>query len=479
MKHAQRDQGSDPRRFGYRDYLRAVWKYWWLVLLAVLLSGGAAAWATMTTPKQYSTQMTFFVKTPSTEIGAAAQGDTFGQKRVDSYVQLANTDKLLNLVLSDTKLTIPIATLSAEISASADINTVLLKVDVTDPSPDRSMLIAKSVSVQFVKVVSQLESNSTGSDSTVSLELVSGPTLDTVPVEPRPFLNYAIGLTIGLILGIAVAVLRELIDTSIRTSLVLERVTGAPVMGIIPFDSSAKEHPLIIYSHAQSLRAEAFRQLRTNLQFVDVDTPVKTVVITSSVAEEGKSSTAANLAVIFAEAGRNVLLVEADLRRPRVANYLGLEGSVGLTNLLAGQVSLNDVLQPWGRGGLTVLPSGSVPPNPSELLGSKAMVDALKVFAEQFDLVLIDSPPLLPVTDAAIIAARADGALVIVRHGSTRRAHVELAVAALGKVDARLLGCVLNMAPTTGADSYMYGYGYQTYADNVTVFEQIPQGAIA
>ncbi len=149
-----------------------------------------------------------------------------------------------------------------------------------------------------------------------------------------------------------------------RTVEVLKDITGHAVLAIVPFDDAAKKSPLIVDAHARSVRAESFRQLRTNLQFVDVDNPVKVVVVSSSVADEGKSSTATNMAVSFAEAGRTVLLIEGDLRRPRVADYLGLEGAIGLTNVLAGQVSVDEVLQKWGRGGLTVLPSGSIPPNP-------------------------------------------------------------------------------------------------------------------
>jgi non-specific protein-tyrosine kinase len=203
------------------------------------------------------------------------------------------------------------------------------------------------------------------------------------------------------------------------------------------------------------------RQLRTNLQFVDVDHPPRAVVVTSAVPGEGKSTTAANMAITFAQAGSRVLLIEGDLRRPKVAEYLGVEGAVGLTNVLVGQVGIDDVLQPWGRSGLWVLPSGSVPPNPSELLASQNMTELLRDLETRFDLILIDAPPLLPVTDGAVAAARADGALLVVRYGHTTRAQVQLAVESLEAVDAHLLGCVFNMAPAKGGSAYSYGYGYE------------------
>ena len=442
------------------EYVRAARKYWWIVLVVLSISLAAGVLVTVETTKQYATTITFFVRTPSDQLSTAAQGDTFGQKRVNSYAQLASTDRLLRPVLNDTKLTMSISDLAAEVKASGDLNTVLLTVTVTDPNPTRSLVIGTAISTEFVKLVTDLESTAGSSDSTVRLELVSGPNLTMAPVSPRPRLNIGIAGLIGLVVGLSLAVLKELLDTTVRSASQLERAASSVIIGIIPFDETAKKKPLIIEGDSKSLRAEAFRQLRTNLEFIDVDSPAKIIIVTSSVSEEGKSSTAANLAVIFAEAGKSVLLVEGDLRRPRVADYLGLEGSVGLTNVLAGQVDVTEVLQPWGRGGLTVLPSGSVPPNPSELLGSRNMSKLLVAMATKFDIVLIDTPPLLPVTDGAVLAARADGAILVVRHGSTSRQQVAIAAKALQSVDGKLLGCVLNMALVRGADAYAYGYGY-------------------
>ena len=450
----------------YVDYFRAVRKYWWIVLISFILGAGVGAYVTLTTQKLYATKITFFVQTPSDQLSVAAQGDAFGQKRVNSYVQLATTDRLMKPVLADTKIPLSVGQLASEVQATADQNTVLLTVIVTDPEPSRSIEIAKSISTQFVKVVSDLEATSSGDSSSVQLELVSGPTFNPTPVQPRPILNYGFAIIAGLAIGCGIAIYKQVSDRSIRNSAMLERTTAAPTVGSIVFDETAASNPLIVDGPQKSIRAEAFRQLRTNLEFIDVDKPVQTLVITSSVPNEGKSSTATNLAVIFAEAGKKVLLIEGDLRRPRVAEYLGLEGSIGLTNVLAGQAELTEVLQTWGRGGLTVLPSGSIPPNPSELLGSRSMTDMLASMTDLFDVILIDSPPLLPVTDAAVLAAHADGAILVVRYGTTTKAQVAIAAGALKHVGARLLGSVLNMAPAAGVDGYGYGYEY-AYADSL------------
>ena len=448
-----------------RGWLRALRKYWWIVLVTTLLAVGIGALVTLRTPAQYASTVTFFVRTPAEQIGGAYQGDQFAQKRVNSYVQLMESNRLADLILEDTQLDLTFDQIIGKISAKGDLNTVLLTATVTDTSPERSLDIAQSLSKEFVEMVSELETPPGATAPSVTLDVTSAATLNTNPVAPRPVINLGLAFIIGLTLGVGLAVLRELLDTTVRSVEGLRELSEHSVLAVVPFDDSAKNSPLIVDSHARSVRAEAFRQLRTNLQFVDVDNPVKVVVVTSSVANEGKSSTATNMAVTFAEAGRKVLLIEGDLRRPKVADYLGLEGSIGLTNVLAGQVNVDEVLQTWGRGGLTVLPSGSIPPNPSELLGSQNMHDLLEAMKSTFDIVIIDTPPLLPVTDGAIMAANSDGAILVVRHGKTSRSQVAAAVSTLEAVDARLLGSVLNMMPMKGAEAYGYsGYGY--YGDS-------------
>jgi non-specific protein-tyrosine kinase len=274
-------------------------------------------------------------------------------------------------------------------------------------------------------------------------------------------LDLALGVLIGIVVGVAGAVLRETLDNTVKTPDDVQRATEHPAIGIIAFDPDAKTHPLIVTQHPHSRRAEAFRQLRTNLQFVDIDTELKSIVVTSSVPNEGKTTTVANLAITLAQTGSKVLLIEADLRRPRLAQYLGLDGSVGLTSVLVGATSALEATQRWGESGLSVLASGPLPPNPSELLSSNAMRQLIKRLEARFDLILIDAPPLLPVTDAAVLSAVTSGALLIARHGSTKREQLARSAEALiDGVGARILGTVINMTPKRGPDAYYYGYAY-------------------
>ena len=441
-------------------YWRAIRKHWLIVVAATAVGLAVAGLVVLTTTPKYASTVTFFVNTPSDTIAGSAQGDTFGQKRVNSYVQLITTSSLVELVAAELDNGMTPDEIDGTIAAKGDLNTVLLTATITDTSAERSLAIATAVSTEFVDLVSAIETGQSATPSAVRLEVVDGPSLNPTPVEPAVTRNLGLGLLAGLLVGLGLAVLRDVLDTSLRTVEDLQKIAGVPVMGSIFFDRDAGKNPVVHDDHRQTIRSEAFRQLRTNLQFVNAAAPVRTLVVTSSVSGEGKSTTASNIAISFADAGQRVLLIEGDLRRPKVADYLGIEGSVGLTNVLIGQVAVSEVLQSWGGTSLTVLASGSIPPNPSEMLGSPGMIELLESLKKSFDLIVIDTPPLLPVTDAAIMATYADGAIVVARHGSTKRAQLAASIKSLRAVDARILGCVLNMVPTKGVEADGYGYYY-------------------
>ena len=427
---------------------------------------GASIVLTYTATPQYESSVTFFVSTSANADGTALQADQYAQRRVNSYVGLLTSEKLAQSVIDNAHLDMTVSQVTGSIAAAADLNTVLLTATVTNSSPERSLAIATAISTQFGQMVAQLDNHGSPENANVVLNVVSGPTLNPVPVSPRKTLNIGLGVLLGLALGLAAAILREVLDNTVRSPQVLRTMSEAPVLGVIAADRGSKKSPLIVDNHARSVRAEAFRQLRTNLQFIDAARPVGVLVVTSSIANEGKSTTAINLAVSFSDSGRRVLLIEADLRRPRVAEYLGLEGAVGLTNVLVGQAAIDDVLQPWGRGGLTVLPSGTIPPNPSELMGSPLMAELIIQLRKSFDMIIIDTPPVLPVTDAAVASRLVDGVVLVVRYGKTTRNQVSTALRSLTAVDARVLGTVLTMSPIKGAEAYS-AYGYYEDDDRV------------
>ena len=274
----------------------------------------------------------------------------------------------------------------------------------------------------------------------------------------------AVGVLLGLAVGVGIAILRTVLDTRIRSEADVATVTDTPVLGAVGYDASTPNDPLVIVSHPLGARAEAIRRLRTNLQFVNASSRPRSIVVTSALPGEGKTTTASNLALAIADTGSRVVLVDADLRRPSIARVLGIEGAVGLTTVLIGNASIDDVVQEYGSTSLDVITSGEIPPNPSELLGSQRMTDLLGELTERYDVVILDTAPLLPVTDGVVVAKLADGALVVVGATVANRPHLAAAVAALETVEARVLGVVLNRVPHEKRDSYTY-YDYSLGKD--------------
>jgi receptor protein-tyrosine kinase len=285
------------------------------------------------------------------------------------------------------------------------------------------------------------------------------PEVPTTPSAPDTVRNVALGLLAGLLLGAALAVIRAYTDRTITDAAEASDVAGAPVIGAILRDEQLnKTHT--IEGTGSARVAEDYRQLRTNLQFLNVDEPPKVIMISSAMPSEGKTTTVVNLGLALADAGRRVTVVEADLRKPKVTKYLGLVGGVGLTNVLSGSADVEDVLQKHGTGDLFVIAAGPTPPNPGELLSSSHMFALLDKLRSENDFVLVDAPPLLPVADSTGLAVYMDGVLLSVRYGTTRREQLQQSAEMLQRVGARLLGIILNIVPPKVELATAYGYGY-------------------
>ncbi len=448
-----------------QDYIRALRKRWPIIVLVTLLVVGATALLTVLTTKTYSSQTQFFVSTSGADnSGSLLQGNTFSQQRVKSYAQLLDTPKVLDPVIATLKLGTTADQLAERVSATVPLDTVLIEVTVTDSSPEQAAKIADALGAQFPATIEQLEQLAAGQASPVKVTLVRTAQVDPTPVSPKPSRNLALGLVLGLLLGLGAALLRDRLDTTIKGERDAEEVTKATVIGAISYDADAPRHPLIVHADPRSPRAESFRSLRTNLRFIDAANHPRSMVFTSSVPGEGKTTTTANLALTIAAAGQQVCVVEGDLRRPRLLDYMGLEGSVGLTDILIGRARMADTLQQFGDTSVWVLGAGAIPPNPSELLGSPTMASTIRELEDRFDYVLIDAPPLLPVTDAAILSTMAGGAVVVVGSGVVKRIHLRRALEALSSVNSNTLGLVLNRIPKSEEHSYG-NYRYE-YADN-------------
>lgn len=294
-------------------------------------------------------------------------------------------------------------------------------------------------------------------------EVVSHARVPTDPVSPRPLRAGLLALAAGLVLGTGAAFVQEYLDDSVKTRDELSRLVGGrPVLGAIPVvaDLADSTGQVVSMTDPHSPAAEAYRSLRTSIQFLALDTPVVTIEVTSPSPREGKTTTVANLGVAMARAGQRVVIVGCDLRRPVVHEFFGLDGTLGLTSVILGKAPLSAVLAVVpGHNRLSVLPSGPLPPNPAEILSSWRFAEVLSSLQQNADVVLIDSPPVLPVTDAMVLSGRVDATVLVALAGVTARQEVTRATDLLTQVGAPIVGAVLNGI----AQSAEYGFGYDYY----------------
>ena len=438
---------------GLRELGGAVGRRWtWLVAATVAgLLAGLVHWLAATETYRASASV-FFSLQYGDSASELVQGSTYAQDQVASFARLATTPAVLEPVIDDLDLPLGPQQLAGRVEAAAPVDTVIVEIAVTDTDAVRSARTADAVAAELSRTVESLAPQDDGGDPTVRALIVAGAEVPEGPVSPDLLVDLVLGLLAGLVLGAAAAWGRTALDTRVPDPATVATLTDLPVVGTIGV-LGAGGSPVVVESAPHSPAAEAFRQLRTNLQFLQVshdgrgdagDEPVRVLMVTSSVPDEGKSTVAANLAATLAETGSRVLLVDADLRRPSVAPLLGLEGAAGLTTVLLGQARVEDVVQDWGSSGLEVLASGPVPPNPSELLASPAMRRLLADVRGSHDVVVLDAPPLLPVADAAILSHAVDGTFVVVNARRVRRHQVREGLANLARVHSAVLGVVLN-----------------------------------
>lgn len=355
---------------------------------------------------------------------------------------------------------------SAEQQLQLQINSIDAQAQALEaqpnPTPQTNATIAALSSQSAVLKEDLAELQVTGAETPGGVEVVSPASVPSSPSSPKP-LRYAIlALLLGVVLGTAAAFAAEYFDNKVYSKDQVERLTGgAPVLATIPMVKGwkkARRPALITELDPFSAVTEAYRGLRTSLQFAGYDGALRTILVTSSLGAEGKTSTVANLGVALAKAGQRVVVVGCDLRRPRIGGLLGLSESPGFTSVLLGQVELKRALQSVpGVPGLAMLGTGPMPPNPAELLGSAQAAETFRLLAAAFDVVLIDSPPLLPVDDARVLSAYVDAVLLVVAAGRTTEAQV---IRASERLNVRPTGVVLNKVEHRPGDGNKYGGGY-------------------
>jgi succinoglycan biosynthesis transport protein ExoP len=305
-----------------------------------------------------------------------------------------------------------------------------------------------------------LASSNRGAGNT--LTVIEPADLPQGPVRSRTMMMVLLSTVVAAAVAVGAAYLIEYLDNTLKDPDEITRLLGLPVIGFIAEAGKGKKLDVYVMNQPRSVIAEAFRSLRTDLEFSGVDRLQKTICVTSSEVEVGKTSIATNLAIVIAQTGKRVVLIDADLRRPKVHGYLGISNERGLSDVLRGGVDIDDATITWEEGNISVLTSGTPAPNPAELLSSKQMDQALENLKKVADVLVLDCPPFL-VTDAAIIAAKADGVLLVVRHGYSRKDAAKMAVKQLKRAEARTIGVVLNRIPRNVEGYYTGYYNYSAY----------------
>jgi capsular exopolysaccharide synthesis family protein len=458
---------SGERAVELGEYLDILRRRWLGVLIIALATLALASAVTLAMPKKYTATTRLFFGVAADSVSDLAQGSTFAAKQISSFAEVATSPRVLTPVIGQLGLQTTPKELAKSVEATVRVNTVILEIAATDRDPIRAAQIANAMGIELTKAAADLSPDRKDGTEAVQVTTFAAAEVPTEASSPKVLQNLGIGLILGLLLGVGMAVLRDALDTKIRNENDVRILTDSPILGVVAYDQEVPSHPVILRDEPQAAPSEAVRRLRTNLQFIDIANRPKSIVISSSIPAEGKTTIAINLAVSLADTGARVILVDADLRRPSVAEYVGIEGQVGLTTVLIGRADVKDVVQPFGTSSLDLLPAGQVPPNPSELLGSAAMASLLERLSASYDMVLLDSAPLLPVADAVVLSKLAGGALLVVGADRTHRPQLRQSLDSLETAGVHLFGFVMNKIARREAAAYAYGNGYGSYESKI------------
>lgn len=400
---------------------------------------------------QYSASSELFasyddVSTSSQDISSINTAGSYIATQIKSYPSLATTQAVLDPVIKDLNLDMSVKGLGELITVTNPTNTMLVDISVETDDAAQSQKIANAVAESLSGTVkSSLYSSS---NSPVKLAVVQKATLPESPSSPNVKLNLLIGVVLGIIVGILAALVRDMTDTRLSSVRDLQGITNAPLLGSIPSNDAVKKTASVIASAPSSLVAEEYRRVRSNLSFI---APVeglnsRLIVVTSTEPGEGKTTTSVNIAAAFAENGSRVLLIDADLRHPSVADKVGLEGTVGLSHVLSGQANVADVVQRYWKANLHVMPAGPKPPNASILLNSTTMEAMVAQALKQYDYVIIDTTPMTIAADAGMFGRMGNGVVMVVGRGVCDKKDLSSTLSQLKNVEVPVIGTVLNYA---------------------------------
>lgn len=499
------------------EYLLPLKRWWWLLVASTLVAGVSSYVATTRQPPVYEAHTTLMIGRAIDDPNPTSIEFTLSQQLAATYADIANREpvreatmealglnflpqylarpipnsQLIEILVTDTNplraqavanelthqliLRSPTSEDEQEQERQAFINEQLdsLQVQIQDTQEEietlqdelgelNSALQIAETQTQISGLQSKLASlqttfanylENTQQGATNTLTVIEAADVPRRPTGPNQVLTISLASALAFMLATAAAYLLDYLDATLKTPEEVSRIFDRPVIGYIPeIEESENERPYIA-EHPRSTVAEAFRSLRTNLEFAAVDKQLKAIYVTSPGPAEGKTAMAVNLALIMAQGGKDVILLDADLRRPNIHGYLGIPNSEGLSDIFQGHVEVTEALHDWENGTIEVITGGSPPPNPTELLGSRKMDHVLRTLKERADVVIIDGPPFL-VADASVLSTKVDGLLVVIRPGHTHRDAARTMLEQIDRVGGRILGVTLNRIPKSRTDYY-------------------------
>jgi len=503
-----------------KAYIDPLKKWWWLLLIAALVAAISSFMVTRQQPPVYQTSTALVIGQSVYDPNPTANDLWLGQQLANYYADIAQREQvrtatmetlgldwlpeysaipvpnsqILEIIIRDT------SPVRAQVVANELANQLVLQApsniqeedqeqrdfinqqlnhleekitETQDEIADNQDQLADMNSARQIAETQQeitalesklttLQSNyaallsSSGQDADNTLTVIEQASIPSTPVGPNKGMIILLSTAIGFILASGAAYLLEYLDNTFKSSEEITKALQTPIIGMIPDTGRGNNDKVYVIDNPRSAVAESFRTLRTNLEFADVDRPQKTILVTSSGINVGKTFVSINLACIIAQTGKSVILLDADLRKPNIHSYLGISNSKGLSDVFRGSfnvsLDLNTAFTNWEKSDVNVITGGSPPPNPSELLGSKKMDHIIENLKQMADVIIIDGPPLI-VADAMILSKKVDGVLVVVRHSYTNESMAKAAMEQIKRAEARILGIVYNQIPTSG-DGY-------------------------
>lgn len=435
----------------------------WLLILACAVLGavGTFAYSFTLTPMYRSATSLYFTLNFGNSASDLAQGSTYTSNQMISFGMLATSPVVLDQVVEDLGLDLTSQDLASLVSVSTPRNSVVMEISVESSDPARAAAIANSVARHTKAIVEEYAPQQESGHSTVTVRTIQFAVPPNTQFAPNKRLNAAMGLLIGLFAGGLLAFARTALDSRVRNESALEIASGATFLGSLRRREQSVGKEAVVLQEPTSQAAEDYRKVRTNLRFATLSKHPLALVVSSAVPGEGKSTVSINLATALAESGQSVLLMDADLRRPQIANYAHMDGALGLTDVLVEETSLADAVAPLGSSGVDILPAGSLAPNPGELLSSPQMASIIQEGLTRYDVVILDSAPVLAVPDALALTQMCDGMMVVSRAGKTLKKDVQRALTSIRGAGGVVFGTVLNgvkVARRRKMDTYTYGY---------------------